>query len=81
MPARNQLGDLVTQLQQIESILLEGATRSAIAEQLGLSPRQVSRHFDTLTKLGLKIELKPVSSSREEPIRVARKKTRRFAEW
>ena len=53
MPARNQLVDLVNQLRTIETMLLSGATRNAIAEATGISSRQVSRHIDTLRTLGL----------------------------
>ena len=53
MPARNQLVDLVEQLRTIETMLLSGATRNAIAEATGISSRQVSRHIDTLRTLGL----------------------------
>ena len=65
MPARNQLVDLVNQLRTIETMLLSGATRNAIAEATGISSRQVSRHIDTLRSLGLKTESKSDSPTGE----------------
>jgi predicted ArsR family transcriptional regulator len=78
MPARNQLVDLVNQLRTIEQMLLDGATRNEIATAIAISPRQVSRHLDTLRILGLQTEGKATGST-GELTHVGDRSTRVFA--
>lgn len=78
MPARNQLGDLVRQLRAIESALITGTTVQTLAAELGISTRQVLRHFATLRELGVDVQSVPGATARAEATRRAPKRATVF---
>ncbi len=78
MPARNQLGDLVRQLMAIESALIAGTTVQTLAADLGISTRQVLRHFATLKDLGVDVQSIPGATVREEMTRKTAKRATIF---
>ena len=78
MPARNQLVDLVKQLQAIESMLIAGSTVFVMAEKLVISDRQVRRLLNHLRELGVEIRSNYKAGNQEAAVLTAKKSTRLF---
>ena len=78
MPARNQLVDLVRQLQTIELMLIPGSTIYDVAEVLAISDRQVRRLVDHLRELGVEIRSNYETGDRKAAVLQAKKSTRLF---
>ena len=78
MPARNQLVDLVRQLQTIELMLIAGATIYDMAEELAISDRQVRRLVDHLRALSVEIRSNYKTGDRKAALLRAKKSTRLF---